>query len=858
MHAVTWVMADRSLEGMLQSRVRGVAWEIDDANKRLHNPTQFSHNVKLHVPFFISKYFIVSEQMQTLKDSIRRELSFKRSESKLVDPFLDSINKEIFVQEVESSERVGHVIMPRYAETLAKRIFTGTLQFNHYNLYQMQAEAALNFPFGIIKINDGAVTVTPDVVPFSYIKNSMHVSYDSEADNWKKVAAPQSVRDLELPELEKHFATVAALDPTRKAAAKVGFLNRKEMLLEIDRIMDLLKGEKQTLHIVGNSTQGHFVGEYKFPSSVLVPHPGKDRNVPFTSISFDSQSDILTATEQKFLELQPLVVMGQNIYKYDYAKPKQLQGRFNIGTHGEAVMHRSQIQNGFVVRKEVPGRLTIDAMGYAQHFLPLPNNKLDTQHQYYTGATERKPMTHDELFVVGKRAQQGDDAALELLARYGGQDILKTEDIYEAIIDEHIVMARLNRSIPGRLDTVSKKQRHCEYWMRRFFEFHKRYGRDVASYPFDDSTDPLIFKNFSSYIDMQKRFEEYATLKSTKGISNAYWTEIHFISSIFEPLLRKDPDVAALFDLRNRSPAKTQARISRELESLAEFPYYAVFAPTITNERFCKLFGLDSSTDWLDDYQGRVETALEIVAQTLDAATVLNKKAPIYMTKSLLDPFLESRLCTALGEPVHACATTLGFGSLLSGDTGRFGFNLDGQLLSPGIADPKSRKGERCEFEKQCYKALLEKIVLANDVRGALVYVADRARVLADGLALDSELPDTQYSFESKRDYTAFSARANSGRIVQARSQRVRKGEQFSYTYDYDKMYEKFFGLTANSREGELDLGDAALGEATGTVSSVVEWLFPKRTPIVNSLLVELYRGNSSVVDDLVEYVLRI
>jgi len=119
----------------------------------------------------------------------------------------------------------------------------------------------------------------------------------------------------------------------------------------------------------------------------------------------------------------------------------------------------------------------------------------------------------------------------------------------------------------------------------------------------------------------------------TTGLTTGNWYEIYPLTKVFEDLLSRDKETEMLYWLRDGGSVKRFNSISRELESMAEYPFFLTEMPKMTNRWFCNMLNLDPKTDWLTKYRTRIKETVEMIAHELTDACLINSHAPIYMTE---------------------------------------------------------------------------------------------------------------------------------------------------------------------------------------------------------------------------------
>jgi hypothetical protein len=544
--------------------------------------------------------------------------------------------------------------------------------------------------------------------------------------------------------------------------------------------------------------------------------------------------------------------------KFDYGKAEELTQNLALGVEGTHPLHISQAAQSFIVQKILPGRLDIDASGYSRNYMKNYNNKLDTVFRAVCGFGSKKTMTHIELAEKTMHAEKGSKKdALEILY-YAAQDGMKSYMICEALKLEHILLGEMNASLPARIDSVSRRTISEDYWVRWAWRFKHTYPwrslssvkARIKSTSLKTSTDnddkpaepgQIPFDDFSSidylYCELLSRSKanHQALLNITKGISQGVLVGMFPFQKAFKNMLIRDSAVEEVYEQISKIPdAKRKFRLLTSLESLAEYPLFKASDMDIEENWFAMEFNLGFSKKELETHRGKVAEALN------QAYALMKENPPINMNHELFlfpydaakaDDFIAKVNSSGLG-------VVLGKGTFLSSMRGKFAGEINNELIMQGMADPESKKGERCIFEKKFYENFLRRIIMDRDVNSGLEYLLERAVLLSQGKISREEL---LFERETRKDHTDYSTRAHRiGYVKRILDQKAAKEDLLRYEYHPEELLEKLFGIDS--------LGEPV--DRTGTISEIVEWVFNfrKNSP-GERILRRVYLGQANGAD---------
>ncbi|MBI4453636.1 hypothetical protein HY636_03245 [Candidatus Woesearchaeota archaeon] len=1008
----------------------------------------------------------IAKKERAKKGGISKKLAALERKKEVLEEFLTDIDNRIRLEGPYSRGNYNtfHLVVP-FLDSSEQQIYL-TKEFlvdSRYNSVRRIQGYCFRFPFGIVEFNEDN-NVVGDVAAGSQRnsktiakKQRVHVepvlkakglANDIETHNWQKVRVQEELANEPEDSLKKRFLDLVDAYKTPFDTRELEIMDRRDYIRGIENILDANKDERITAdslinldadsgrdenYVVTSLDCGMEFIDVKIPQR-LDKYVGDGAGDSAEKIGNSRRIKIIKAERKKiipavnglFAEINPLFCYGHNQLKFDYEKSESLEGGFTPGVGGASPLFLAQIPGGFKVLRILPGRIDIDPSGYAQHYMNLHNNKLDTVFTHVTGISSPKTMTHDELALKTRKAEEGSVQDAFDILYYAAQDSMKSYMIGEALKEEHVLLSHVFCSLPARIDVTSKKTLGEDYWVGWNLRHKQTFPRDeirtsritvVKRYEYGEENksenkqevkqekkkeekqekrvgvklNEVSFEDFNKtdyfHDELQKIAREHENsedllikkiktsekqpnknLNAKKGIYDGILVYFFPFAEAFRGMFVNEEEVIAVYNcvdsisldslsytlsepIYNQSDAISEAnmqttnaiisaellnarkkvRLLKAVEAICEYPLFKMIDCMETETLFAAEFDLGFSEKELETYRARVKDAIAKIGKLLKAYKPINMKQEMFVlpanirtntldnthhdtcdnahdnandnandnahdnaSDNTFDKALEKIIDDKLGVIV-------GRGRVLSGTKGRFACCINGEFVMHGIADYASNKGEKCVFEKAFYEYFLKKIVVEGDIRGALTYLVEKARLLADGKIMHEEI---EYKREAKRDHTDYSARATQRYIPRMAEAQTRKSEMLKYDYNLEEMQEKFFGLPtkeqqeqlarydaqhralhraqhkssrqlslfddakittdANTTTGDYDINDGEVGEGVdggdgvegnaekpnqraGTISEIVEWVFKfKKGSHGRRLLDKVYKGEGT------------
>lgn len=919
---ITFLRPERSLKGKLESKIKAIVWDYDEGNGQFSCPhqayLQSEHRIPTRlarnwdIPYLQGTVEVYKGQVRTRYMSLLAKI---QAEMAKINPGtkrgkeLESKKEtlENFLSDLDSSIRLEgpfhkgtysayHLVMP-FLESGDQRIYLSKdFQMNNpYNRVQSMVEQQFDFPFGIIESKGGEKEdrkVTNTEVSLKHLLSAKGLAYDLETKNWQKVRLEEVRKELfneDEDNLKKYFLELAQAYSAPFDARELELMDRRDFLRGIEQILDKNKGESITVASLINlqDNENYLVTTFdcgKGDLRVSLPRKRKDmRKVKI--IRVENREQLVAKVNELYRELNPFFSYGHNQLKFDYEKPEELGEEFAGGVGEVKPLFLGQIPGGFRVLRVLPGRIDIDPSGYAQHYMHLYNNKLDTVFRHVTGISSPKTLTYGELVIKTKNAEEGSQGDAEEILYYAAQDSMKSYLIGERLKKEHLLLARVFSSLPARVDVTAKKTLAEDYWAGWYWK-HKRThpSKEIRISSITLQTDggeatqkhenfkksprsavltEQTFEEFSWIGHMRKELEKMANLRAKKGLANGVIVSFFPFAYSFKELVARDSRVRDLYAaVEETEDFKEKSRLLLALESITEYPLFKSLDYRATETSFAAEFELGFSDKELEEYRRRTTNAIAQIVSILKENPPINVNQEVFIlphviAKQSLEMIVRDGLGIVLGE-----------GKFLSGTKGRFAGQVKNEPMMMGIADYTSNKGERCLFEKMFYETFIKKVVVLGDLKGATEYLAERARLLAQGKI---RMEEVVYEREARRDHTDYSIRATQRYVPRMAEQQMRTGERLRYEYNLEEMQEKFFGLPTTKqqeqilkyrqeRNNQMNLfgGDNDRDEnetetpraRIGTLSEPVEWVFRfKPKSLGRRILGKVYSGSGTEED---------
>lgn len=1012
---ITFLRPERTLEARLNSMVSAALWEYDKQTGSIGNPELTVLRHEHRIPTRLSRtntreelqksvdvykehvrkthqqalddtaaeIFASKQSKRNKKGKITKKLAALERKKEVLEEFLGNIDTRIRIEGPYSRGNYNtfHLVVP-FLDSSEQKIYL-TKEFlvdNRYNSTQRLQEYFFRYPFGIVEFSDvaeGNSQISKTIktiakkqrVPVELILKAKCLANDIETHNWQKVRVQEELTNEPEESLKKRFMDLVEAYKTPFDARELEWMDRRDFIRGIETILDANKNERITANSLINLGANSDNDSDKYENYVVtsldygvnlidVNVPGNPTDIRKIRIITVDRKQIISAVNNLFSEINPLFCYGHNQLKFDYEKSESLEGGFAPGVDGASPLFLAQIPGGFKVLRILPGRIDIDPSGYAQHYMDLHNNRLDTVFTHVTGISSPKTMTHDELALKTRKAEEGSVQDAFDILYYAVQDSMKSYMLGEALKEEHILLSYVFSSLPARIDVTSKKTLGEDYWLGWNLRHKQTFPRDeirtsritvvkrkdedeenvhiklseVSFEDFDkvdyfhDELQKIIRKPEESNDLLGKKVnnpEKQAnkTINAKKGIYDGILVYFFPFAEAFREMFVNEDEVMAVYNCVDSIAvdnivvgsndvavqttdeiikARKKVRLLKAIEAICEYPLFRMIDSMATETLFAAEFDLGFSGKELEKYRARVKDAIAKIGEVLKTYNPINMKQGMFVlpvnTEDSINDNLEEALKKIVDEKLGVVA---GRGRFLSGTKGRFAGcvyneNNNGEFMMCGIADYASNKGERCVFEKSFYEYFLKKIVVENDIRGALVYLVERAHILVDGNSTKEEVgykEEVEYKREARRDHTDYSVKATQRYIPRMAEDQTRKGELLKYEYNLEEMQEKFFGLPTREQQeqmaryeaqkngGQLNLfgdnnhniNDDKLDDGincdeveesvadntekpntrAGTISEIVEWVFNFKKNSQGRRLLEKVYGGEGTEDDI-------
>ena len=416
---------------------------------------------------------------------------------------------------------------------------------------------------------------------------------------------------------------------------------------------------------------------------------------------------------------------------------------------------------------------------------------------------------------------------------YAQQDVRKTEIITDNVKLEHILLAEASALDTASISLVSYDTIAENYWV--FWHWRRKHTyprKDFQNMRFDVDDEArkklgfddeqITYEKFSctEFMHKQLKIELEKTIRSQKALCDGVLVEFFPFACVFREMLERDPLLQPIYGIIDSDQhaagvaqtdhIKLKSRLLRALEGIAKFPLFMAIDSTMSDNLFSGVFELgyelvDGEEVWvrkseeLKRYKAKVSEAVDFIAGLIGKYGLLNTNRDVFVfPEEIEEDDLNSIVDKGIG-------VVKGKGKFLSGSKGRFACNINGFFNMYGIADYKSRRGERCDFEKEFYENFLQLVVIEGDVAKATNYLVRETRLLAEGKMSYEKLV---YEKEASRDHSDYNDGATAAAISKMVEFQTREGELVRYTYPMDKMMEKFFGLPSTKHSSQLKVYD--------------------------------------------------
>ncbi|MGV8168435.1 MAG: hypothetical protein ACP5N3_00095 [Candidatus Nanoarchaeia archaeon] len=915
---VTYFEPLHTLEGKLGSEVELAVWNFDEETREFSSAGKTVTKIRQIIPtplllgsgfYFASnalndykesvkdKYAEVLEDIEkkisilSKKKKISEDLEKLMSKKEAISAFLDNIDSEIELQgpfKAGDGERyeVYHIVTPPLGEKLLKKFqnsihkyrFTGEIK------HTAQISAHLGFPFEIMSNNEDETSL-PERVKTEDLLSAKRVSFDIETHNYEHVVFHDD-GSFSSNELREKLQVLSA-ESGIKLKRKLNKDNRKEVLLELDRLLNIIRNEIVTTAVISDvSSEDNYLVTI-FPSKIDyidVKIPGKEEEKRFKIITASSQEDFGAKINEVIRKIDPLYIMGNYQITFDYRKVQKLTGNMDVGTISGKPKFRGQMLASGRNKHPKPKKEKNQTKAYIQQYINKGiididnslysratekiqrNNKLDTIMNSILGVLSKKTLNYAELKEETNKALQGAQESINEILYYTAQDGMKSNMTGNHFLEEHILLAKAFGSLPSRIDATSKGTIAENYWSSRFFrknKTHHFFNVQLLEFflpPPKGEIETYSFEDFHP----QELIEELFPLKKTrKGLVSGYLVELFPLAKAFEPLLSKDSCIKELYDFvrkTDNADVGKKARVLRMIEALGKYPLAVLYSSLKkTQSRYAyieerKEFLEDQKEFYEKDYKEKLEGILKNISFIYKNNLVIN-----HHNETIL---LSDETPSDVLESLKKFGVIRGEGTFLSGETGRVAGNINDELVLLGIADYDSNRGERCKFEKKFIEQFLTRLLINKDEKSAIEYAVGQAE-LFNNEEINQDL--LVFEAEAKTDYSRRRHKAGDKEKETPEyffiESKARKGEKIKYVHSKAYLWKKFFGVTFTepvskaSRKYENTLFkeefkpgiEARLSSDGGTLGTLVSWLVnPENTSEGKEKLLDMYIKNKT------------
>lgn len=549
------------------------------------------------------------------------------------------------------------------------------------------------------------------------------------------------------------------------------------------------------------------------------------------------QKQLVKKIRDRIYKINPLYIGGHNwlfdaLVLREYAKEKNKDRIFTIGVDGTEP-RMSGGRGGLVKKIKVNGRLAIDTLGFAQHWLWSPSNKLEAIADFF-GITYLKSLDYGSLEEL---VISGDEKAIEKVKKYCLED-----NITHYKLVKKILSYVLNISFAFQTDTdsvcyVSKQRLARKLYDKLHYEtFNKFRTVSLKRNKFDIKEYKLKILKEAKFIKSERGFFEYPIQIFYSGF---------LVKALFEAI-KQNESIRELYGEAITTDDKIEKIIY--FQALDAFLSECVFDSThyeLLDWEFKKLYGLNRK-----EVKPKINQSLHLIESLFkkyNLRSINYSDKFIFLNGKLTDEALSNLEASGLAYLGQSDKT-------ISGRNGRVIASIDEKIISSGIA--LNRSGGRTYFEKETINEFI-RYLFKSDKDTAMSYLSKRCRELANGDISKEELIFvTVPGYElDEYSYPALKHR----RVQTLINLGAEKNKKIAYAYGLNNGISEEMTLKDFMRDDiEIDLGkyhDRFFGPVTstgrsrsfskGNIADIVYSVMPARSKEDRERLTQIFEGKS-------------
>ena len=571
-------------------------------------------------------------------------------------------------------------------------------------------------------------------------------------------------------------------------------------------------GEYDQIFLCGIGSMKNFGAEEEKTLIVLENYaPEKIDGVRLIKVK--DQEEFGKALMAEIEKVQPFTLAGQNLMNFDLMRLREL-------SRLQAPKIRSL--NKFSKEVVIPGYQVADTFRFAQMWLSLPKNNLETLCNFYDIPFEKDRGYEEIQALTDNPTPEGNLGNARYCMDDIGAQLALTKKMLEPIARIALTYGENFAKVSTQKGGLAKKLRDKE-WFDKF-----------GNQRYDKSMD---LKNFDYYGSLNAFYENFG-----KGFGNK--RGIFENVKIVKPLLgfnhlalRKRPEIEKLKELALTDPDfRNKIIYSRAVDIYCEEPLLDLL-----------------DVDLHSDESPFKELSEKMLVKKTFSAPFYRKKygfAPGLLLYNLLDEVKETDLSKMINYsndlffvpadvelPKEHFLEICKADKVISAGRGRVVAKIGNKIITPGV-DLYGRHGLRTNFEKETI-AEFARIAFEEGKWPALFYLNKQTMLLNQG-----KISEEKLNYKIKRYKDVYSYRAhNTRRYKMIKEKSLQTGEQAKYSYDTIEAYKDiFFG--ERSTRGRL----LSKGTISDFVFSVV-----KNENEGRKVLNDILEGKSPRIDDWCE-----
>ncbi len=703
----------------------------------------------------------------------------------------------------------GHVryqlAMPHLPTTIQIMCFGDPFQSaSPHNAITQVINRRLAIPYSIAEYEDGRITKIARPADVGLLLRGTSVTFDEETHNWQTLRIMTDLAELTNETIDAMYE--ATHDTHHKILER---MTRRDKERALEDVANLARDERVTILAAEYGEEGVlFTTLDAGTDTIMVDVNGKSTR--YRIVRLNDTREIQSAFEQYVATHDPLEIVGYNHQKFDIMKIGEITGeRLRIGTQGR----KARIVSGsnFLMYLDVPGRVVRDPFPYHQHRGKTVNNKLATVAHDVLGIPTQKDMTHAEVAIMTRIAEESQDAterqkSAHKLLTYCAKDVMITGQIADAEREEHYRLARFHASPCSRINTVSLRKLIEDDWTRWHVERYGNYPQKNVSRT-DSCEGAWNAFDSAAWVarQLQTHHKHDRFFSPEQGLKEGHLIAFFPLTRFYAQEMNAHPRFQELLAFISQdSDPKRRTRMNQDLEAYAEWPIFQMIADSPGPLQL-----VDRVSPEADRAYSRWFGGSALLKKHIDAwHEFLTKVQGDFRGMNVINrsDFLYVVLSEAL-DTIPTGAVYLGRGRFLSGNPGRFVALIDGQYISPGIMDFASQKGDRNSYTREFSTGFIDRALVQDDAAGALAFVDEQCKRFWNDAA------DLTYTRTLRRDPHHFSRRAQAGYVDIVARMDARSGDEVQYHYEKDELASKYFGIQTDAREAQLKRHEQYLNE---------------------------------------------